>query len=108
MPGKPSALVSPWPKGETGPRTEDRTVIFSGPDRMLALGGGKNAPCLPDAVLSLNLDLISSFIQQKQIRSTYCVLVHLIGSGEEIHTYIFLCQFLVHFKITIGPSEPSS
>lgn len=72
MPGKPSALVSPWPKGETGPRTEDRTVIFSGPDRMLALGGGKNAPCLPDAVLSLNLDLISSFIQQANTEHLLC------------------------------------
>lgn len=39
----------------------------------------------------------------KYIWSTYCGLVYLIGSGEETHTHIFLCQFLVHFKITIGP-----
>lgn len=75
MPGKPSTLVSPWAEGETGPRTEDRALIFSGPDRMLVLGGGKNPHCLRDAVLSLNLNLISSFIQPVNMEHLLCAYV---------------------------------
>lgn len=111
MHGKPSSATLSfctwvgWTQKETG------ALIFSRTDRMLALCGGKNIHCLPDTVLSLCSDPIF-LLSNKYFWSTYCVLVHLLGAGEEIYIiyvciYIspFLCWFSVHFIITVSFSS---
>lgn len=75
------------------------TLIFSGPNRMLALHGGKNAHCFPDSVLFLNSNLILHLFKKVFMEHLLCACIPIRSWGGKMYMYTYICWFSVHFII---------
>lgn len=92
--------LAPFANGEAEPRMRSRmTLIFSGPNRMLALHGGKNAHCLLDSVLFLSSNLILHLFKKVFMEHLLCACTPTRSWGENVYVYIDICWFSVHFII---------
>lgn len=91
--------LAPFANGEVEPRMRSRmTLIFSGPNRMLALHGGKNAHCFPGSVLFLNSSLILHLFKKVFMEHLLCACIPIRSWGKNVYVYIYMLVFSTFYN----------